>query len=125
MFHVNLFLQLWRTNLKNININVLTSIAADPVIGSWGPRAYVGGRNLRSLIVIETSLWWPVHLDVRKSKYEMTPDVAVETIVLSRKEPILYMTASDSDLIFSLNLSAIRSLASPAKNVSHFPHASF
>ncbi|KAJ9577611.1 hypothetical protein L9F63_005798 [Diploptera punctata] len=109
--------ELWRTDLETLNTTVLISIAADPVVGTCGPRAYVGARNIAFLIVIERNRWWPVYLDVIKLKSELTPDPVVESIVLSRREPLLYLTAPDTDLMFSFNLSAIRSLPCPSKNV--------
>lgn len=96
----------------------LSSIAADPAVGPWGPRAYVGGPSSSSLLVVGQTGWWHIELVVKSSEEEHVHSVGAATLALSRREPLLYLTAPQSDLIFSLDLSAIRSSPQPSNNVS-------
>ncbi|PSN37915.1 hypothetical protein C0J52_12246 [Blattella germanica] len=96
----------------------VTALDIDSMRGrKWGPRAYIGVRNSKILIVIETRTWWPLRLDSKRLKSGILLDVVVETLALSRREPILYMTASNSDLMFALNISAVRAAPPPGRNV--------
>jgi hypothetical protein len=108
--------------LTNMTSHGLSSIVADPVIGAWGPRAYVGGSRSGSLLVIEQRGWWQVGLNVKSSEEEHVCAVDAATLALSRREPLLYLTAPDSDLMFSLDLSAIRASPQPSNNVSLVQH---
>jgi hypothetical protein len=114
----SLVFQVLRVGLTNMTSQALSSIAADPVVGAWGPLAYVGGSRGGSLLVIGQRGWWQIGLDVKSSEEEHMHTVGAATLALSRREPLLYLTAPDSDLMFSLDLSAIRSSPKPSNNVS-------
>jgi hypothetical protein len=104
--------------LRNVTSRMLSSIVADTVVGAWGPRAYVGGSASGSLLVIQQRGWWQIGLDVKGSEAAYLRSVGAATLALSRREPLLYLTAPESDPMFSLDLSAIRSSPQPNKNVS-------
>jgi hypothetical protein len=96
---------------------MLSSIVADTV-GAWGPRAYVGGSMCGYLLVVGQKGWWYIGLHLKGSEVAYLQCVGTATLAVSRREPILYLTAPESDPLFSLDLSDIRSSPQPAKNVS-------
>jgi hypothetical protein len=115
-------LQVWRVELRNMTSRILSSIVADTVVGTWGPRAYVGSSRCGYLLVVGQNGWWQIGLDMKGSEAAYLRSVGASTLALSRREPVLYLTAPDSDPMFSLDLSAIRSSPPPNKNVSlHAP----
>jgi hypothetical protein len=104
---------------------MVSSIVADTVVGAWGPRAYIGGSRRGYLLVVGQTGWWQIGLDVKGSEAAYLPSVGAATLALSRRESILYLTAPESDPMFSLDLSTIRSSPPPNKNVSlHAPSLS-
>jgi hypothetical protein len=114
----NFTLQVLRVELTNVTSRALSSIVADPVMGAWGLRAYVGGSIRGSFLVVGQRGWWQITLDVKGPEEERMYAVGAATLALSRREPVLYLTAPESDLMFSLDLSAIRSSPQPSNNVS-------
>ncbi|KDR24274.1 uncharacterized protein LOC110827463 [Zootermopsis nevadensis] len=106
-------LRVWLTNVAS---HALTSIVADPFVGAWGPRAYVGGSRSGALLVIGQSGWWQIGLDVKSLEKERMHAVGAVTLALSRRESLLYLAEPDSDRMFSLDLSAIRSSPQPSSN---------
>lgn len=120
---IGLVFQVLRVWLTNVTSHALTSIVSDPFVGAWGPRAYVGGSRSGALLVIGQSGWWQIGLDVKSLEKERMHAVGAVTLALSRRESLLYLAEPDSDRMFSLDLSAIRSSPQPSSNVSRCgPH---
>jgi hypothetical protein len=99
---------------------MLSSVVADTAVGAWGPRAYVGGSSFGSLLVVGQRAWWQIGLEVKGSEAAYMRSVGAATLALSRREPLLYLTAPESDPMFSLDLTAIRSSPPPSNNVSWY-----
>jgi hypothetical protein len=104
--------------LTNVTSRTLSSIVADPVVGAWGFHAYVGSSNCGCLLVVGQRGWWQVALDVKGSEEEHVNAVGTATLALSRREALLYLTAPESHVMFSMNLSAVRSSPPPSNKVS-------
>ena len=107
--------------LTNVTSRTLSSIIADPVVGAWGLQAYVGGSKSGCLLVVGQRRWWPIALSMKGSEDEHTHAVGTATMALSRREALLYLTAPDSQYLFSLDLSAVRSTPPPSNKV-RCPH---
>ncbi|XP_069685299.1 uncharacterized protein [Periplaneta americana] len=105
-----------KMELKNATSGALSSIAADPVAGVWGSRAYVADPSTSSLLVVDLHGWWRVGLDVKNPDDGLVHPVRAATLALSRREPVLYLTAPDSDRLYSLDVSAIRASPQPTTN---------
>jgi len=103
--------------LTNVTSRTLSSIVADPVVGAWGLQAYVGSSKSGSLLVIRHRRWWQIALAAKRSEEEHMHAVGTATLALSRREPLLYLTAPDSQFLFSLDLSAVRSSPPPSNKV--------
>jgi hypothetical protein len=104
--------------LTNVTSRTLSSIVADPFVGAWGLQAYVGSSNSGFLLVVGQRRWWQIALAVKGSEEEHKHAVSTATLALSRREPLLYLTAPDSQFLFSLDLSGVRSSLPPGNNVS-------
>ncbi|XP_068084330.1 uncharacterized protein [Anabrus simplex] len=81
----------------------LSSLVVDST-GSLAPRAYIGDSGRGGLLVysLRDRRWWQLDL-----KDAGTPVIAWD-LALSRREPLLYITSPDTEMMFGLNLIDLR-----------------
>ncbi|XP_066592041.1 uncharacterized protein [Prorops nasuta] len=92
--------------LSGVDKNKLGAIVIDSYIGLWGQRAYIADPGDETIIIYSLGQrkWWKVKLQhATNVQYLRITDFAI-----SRKNSVLYLTASSSLDLFSVNLQQLR-----------------
>lgn len=110
-----IFFQITDTALSGVSPSRLHSIVVDTA-SPQGIRAYIGDPGDGFMIVYNANNrhWWRANLAIPSGpriNYIPTYDMVMS---MSRNEPKLYITSEETDKLFSLTLSEIRSFENPA-----------
>ncbi|XP_015591154.1 uncharacterized protein LOC107265820 [Cephus cinctus] len=98
--------EITRCEFTGVSTKYLRSLVVDPVVSTWGSRAYIGDPDDESIIVYSLGQrrWWRLRL-VRGSN---VPKIYSTDLAISRKSSLLYLTGYPSQDLFSVNLDESR-----------------